>query len=116
ATLASLRRADARIAYALQMLKESARRCPSLTVNATLDGHDLSGSYLLFEAMNAQYVGPNLYLAPHGCPGDGAFDIVLATDSERERLERCLVNWQNGAMHRPELSSYRGRELRIQWS
>ena len=116
ATLATLTRADAKIAYALQMLKESVQRCPTLTVHATLDGHDLSGSYVLFEAMNAQYIGPNLHLAPHGHPGDGAFDVVLATESERDRLEHCFSNWQNGAPHRPELRSYRGRDLRIQWS
>jgi diacylglycerol kinase family enzyme len=116
ATLAALHRADAKIAYALQMLKESVQLCPSVSVSATLDGQDLSGNYVLFEAMNAQYVGPNLYLAPHGHPGDGAFDVVLATESERDRLERCLANWQNGGMHHPELPSYRGRELRIRWS
>ena len=116
ATLASLHRADAKVAYALQMLKDSVQCCPSMVLNVTLDGHDLSGSYLLFEAMNTQYVGPNLYLARHGSTGDGVFDIALVTESERDRLERSLANWQNGAMHRPELSSYRGRQLRIQWS
>ena len=103
ATLAALHRADAKIAYALQMLKDTVERCPSVAVTATLDGQNLSGKYVLFEAMNAQYVGPNLYLAPHGKPGDGAFDVVLATESERDRLERCLANWQDGGMHHPEL-------------
>src|SRR5262249_13263390 len=49
-------------------------------------------------------------------PGDGVFDVVLATDSEREPLEHYLSSWQNGWLHRPELPSYRGRELKIEWS
>ncbi len=91
--LTKLDRADAKIDYALQMLKESVQRCPSVTVNSTLDGRDLSGSYLLFEVMNAQYIGPNLYLAPHGHPSDGVFDVVLATDSERGLLQHYISNW-----------------------
>jgi diacylglycerol kinase family enzyme len=114
-TLVTLDRADARMAYALQMLKENVRQCRCLTVNAMLDGRDVSGRYILFEAMNTQYIGPNLYLAPHGYPADGAFDLVLATESERDRLEHCFSSWQNGVLRLPELPSHRGRDLRIQW-
>jgi diacylglycerol kinase (ATP) len=114
-TLAALDRADAKIAYALQMLKDNVWHCPALMVNAMLDGRDVSGRYILFEAMNTRYIGPNLYLAPHGHAGDGAFDLVLATESERKRLAHCLSSWQDGALPPPELASHRGRNLRIQW-
>src|SRR5262245_20845065 len=114
--LTTLNRADEKIDYALQMLKDGLQSCRSLRVNATLDGHDISGRYILFEAMNIQYIGPNLYLAPHCQPGDGVFDVVLATDSEREPLAHYLSSWQNGWLHRPELPSYRGRELNIEWT
>jgi diacylglycerol kinase (ATP) len=116
ATLATLNRTDAKIDYALQLLKENVWRAPSFTVNATLDGRDVSGTYVLFEAMNARYIGPNLYLAPHGHPGDGAFDLVLATDSERDLLQRYFSSWQNGDLHRSDLPSYRGRTLKIEWT
>src|SRR5215470_6965367 len=116
ALLTTLHRADAKIDYALQMLKDGLESCPSFKVNATLDGHDISGSYILFEAMNIQYIGPNLYLAPHCQPGDGVFDVVLATDSERGPLADYLSSWQNGWLHRPELPSYRGKALSLEWT
>ncbi len=115
-TLATLDRADAKVDYALQMLKESVQGCSSLTVNSTLDGRDVSGSYVLFEVMNARCIGPNLYLAPHGHPGDGVFDVVLATEAERGLLQHHLSNWQNGLLQAPELPSYRGRNLKMQWT
>jgi diacylglycerol kinase family enzyme len=114
--LARLNRAHAKIAHALQMLKDGLHSAQSIGVRATLDGHDISGSYILFEAMNIQYIGPNLYLAPHCHPGDGVFDVVLATDSERGPLEHYLSSWQNGWPHRPEFLSYRGKELKIEWT
>jgi len=115
ALLATLNRADAKIDYALQMLKDGLQSCETLRIDATLDGHDISGRYILFEAMNIQYIGPNMYLAPHSRSGDGVFDVVLATDSERGPLEHYLSSWQNRWRHPPELPSYRGRQLKIEW-
>jgi diacylglycerol kinase (ATP) len=48
-----------------------------------LDGNDLSGEYLLVEAMNIGLVGPNIPLAPGTDFGDRRLELV--TISERER-------------------------------
>ena len=115
-TLAGLELADHKITYALQMLKDRLENCPPVQLRATLDGDDLSGDYLLFEAMNAQYIGPNLYLAPHASAGDGSFDVVMVTDAERERLLDYLSSWQDGAFRRPQLPTRRGQRLEMQWT
>src|SRR5262245_41792395 len=68
--------ADVRIAYALQLMREHLNGSVPLQLNATLDGEDISGAYLLFEAMNTRYVGPNLFLAPDVEHGAGLLHVV----------------------------------------
>jgi diacylglycerol kinase (ATP) len=52
----------------------------------SLDGQDVSGSYLLLEVLNTPMTGPHLNLAPLADPSDGLLDVVLIEDSEREGL------------------------------
>ena len=105
-----------RVAGALQMLEAEAEACMPLEVEMSLDGKDLSGRYLLVEALNIPYVGPNLFLAPDSQPGDGTFELVLVTEEERARLKNYLASWQNNRERLSVLPSHRGRHLRMRWS
>jgi diacylglycerol kinase family enzyme len=107
---------EERVAGALQMLREQADVCPPVEVKMTLDGKELSGRYLLLEAVNIPYVGPNLFLAPDSQPGDGCFDVVLVTEAERERLKNYLTAWQENRERLSVLPSHRGKHLQLQWS
>jgi diacylglycerol kinase family enzyme len=49
---------------ALRRLHDMTVHCEAVDVAASLDGEDISGRYLLFEAINLRYVGPNMFLAP----------------------------------------------------
>jgi diacylglycerol kinase family enzyme len=113
--LAQVERPDERVAQALEMLKRRANDCTPVDLEATLDGSDISGRYLLFEAVNLMYVGPNLYLAPDSQPGDGQLDVVLVTEAERERLKNYLDTWQDNRERIAVLPSHRGKHLRMQW-
>lgn len=62
------------------------------------DGRDLSGDYLLVEAMNVRSIGPRLQLAPAADPGDGMLDLVLIGAADAERFGRDLEAWFD---HRP---------------
>jgi diacylglycerol kinase (ATP) len=115
-TLNNFDTAEAKIAYAMKMLQDRLDQSPPLTLEATLDGRDLSGDYVMCEAMLMQYVGPNLYLAPDAHLGDGLLDVVLVTQTEREQLSHYLSTWQKGVLHPPELPSHRGRHLQLRWS
>jgi len=115
-TLASLDNADRKIAYALQMLKDRLEACPPIPFRAALDGDDLSGDYVLFEAMVTRYIGPNLYLAPHADPSDGCLDVVMVSEAERNLLRDYLSSWQNGETRRAALPTRRGRHLILEWT
>src|SRR5687768_9408202 len=78
---------------ALRRLRQLAAQCEAIEVAAELDGADISGRYLLLEALNLRYVGPNLHLAPDSQPGDGHFDVVMVTEAERARLLEYLEKW-----------------------
>jgi diacylglycerol kinase (ATP) len=115
-TLASMQTAESKIAYALQMLKDRLEHCPPIALRATLDAVDLTGEYVLFEAMLMQYIGPNLYLAPHHVPGDGRLDVVMVGDAERDQLFEYLSRWQNDEYEWPALRTSRGRHLTVEWT
>lgn len=100
----------------LRGLKEVAAHCEPFDLAARLDGEDISGRYLMLEALNLRYVGPNLFLAPEAEPADGLLDVVLVTEAERERLLRYLDQWQENRERLALLPVRRGRRLEIEWT
>ncbi len=57
-----------------------------VTVEASVDGHDMSGEYLMFSILNMKRVGPQIELAPDADPFDGLFDIVGVKPDGRDSL------------------------------
>jgi diacylglycerol kinase family enzyme len=115
-TMANLAGGDVRVAYALQLMREHLERSRPMKLHAALDGKDISGKYLLFEAMNTRYIGPNLFLAPHVAHGAGLLDIVFVAEKDRKKLARFLARWQEGKLWPPDLGVCRGRQLEIEWT
>ena len=101
---------------ALRRLKQRAATCEPVEVRARLDGRDISGRYLMLEAVNLRYVGPNLHLAHDSQPGDGTFHVVMVTEAERPRLVHYLEHWQDNRERLAMLPSQRGRRLQIEWT
>jgi diacylglycerol kinase family enzyme len=110
-----LRRHPRPVRGALERLQQLAAHREPLAVSATLDGRDISGCYLLLEALNLAFVGPNLHLSK-GQPGDGCLDVVLVAEAQRSRLRHYLEHWQKGHTSRAVLPTLRGRLLKIQWT
>jgi len=106
---------DARVVSGLERLKKLARTTEPLELRAKLDGEDISGRYILIEALNIPYIGPSLYLAPESAPGDGQFDVVLVGEAERDRLVKYLDSWQENRERIAVLPSRRGRHLQLEW-
>jgi diacylglycerol kinase family enzyme len=115
-TMASLTEAKVKLTYALQLMREHLESCRPMQLDAVLDGKDISGRYLLFEAMNTRYIGPNLFLAPHVAPGTGLLDIVFVAGEDRTKLARYLAKWQEGKLWPHDLGMCRGRKLEFQWT
>jgi diacylglycerol kinase (ATP) len=101
---------------ALGRLRDLAEHIEPIEVNAHLDGKDISGSYVLFEALNLRYVGPNLHLAHDSNPSDGELDVILVSEAERKRLVYYLDHWQDDRDRLAVLPSERGRRLELEWA
>jgi diacylglycerol kinase family enzyme len=100
----------------LRRLRELAAHCEPMEIAASLDGRDISGRYLLIEALNLPYVGPNLHLAHESHPGDGELDVVVVGEAERDRLLHYLEHWQQNRERLAMLPTVRGRGLRMEWT
>lgn len=100
----------------LRALRDAAAEFEPIEIVAALDGRDISGRYLLMEAVNMPYIGPNLHLALESRPGDGELDVVLVTEAERERLVHYLDEWQENRERLAILPSVRGRRLELEWT
>ena len=83
-------------------------------VNAELDGQDISGAYLLLEAMNINHVGPNLQLAPQADPTDGLLDVVLVRNSDRDKLDQYLLDCLEDKPMTAGFAVRKGKHLRIE--
>lgn len=105
-----------RVETALRRLRKVAAQCEPLEIAASVDGRDISGRYLLMEALNLPYVGPNLHLGDGSRPGDGQLDVVLVSESERARLLHYLEHWQGNRERLAVLPTLRGRALKMEWS
>jgi diacylglycerol kinase (ATP) len=80
-----------------------------------IDGKDISGRYILWEAMNIRSVGPALYLAPGAATKDGRFDFVCARAADRALLMEHFDARVAGKKSKSPLPTRRFRELRIAW-
>jgi diacylglycerol kinase (ATP) len=78
------------------------------------DGEDLSGEYLVVEAMNIRQVGPRLTLAPHARPGDGLLDLVLVRPEDRAELAEYFASLET-LRDFPPVISRRVRQVEMSW-
>jgi diacylglycerol kinase family enzyme len=107
---------DGKLAAMLAMLSERVSAHPTTRIDGTLDGEEISGDYVLLEAMNTQFVGPNLFLAPQGRSGDGLLDLISVEDSARAQFREHLQSWRRGALRPAQWPSRQGRHLTLRWS
>jgi diacylglycerol kinase family enzyme len=112
--LAEIERADEAVSYAIKMLLDRLDSYKPRAITAQLDGRDISGEYLVFEAMCLQYVGPNLHLAPGARAGDGLLHVVTVAETEIELFRRYLSSWQSGKTPGVDLPTHRGQHLKIE--
>lgn len=98
-----------------RILRNDLYRFPARNLRMDLDGQDLSGEYVLVEALNIKFLGPNLYLAPGADPGDGLLDLVLLPPGDKVELLEYLTAHLKGELRPPGLNVVRGRRLQIEW-
>ena len=78
-----------------------------------LDGEEVSGEFLLVEALNTPSIGPKLEFAEHVSVADGFLSVVVATESDRAMLAGYLAALQTGPVPAASFKSWRAREITI---
>ncbi len=98
---------------ALHALVEALPEFKARAFEVHADGHKVSGNFLLLEAMNMPYLGPNLHLGPDADPSDGLLDFVLLGGAQRKEFEGYLRHRLDGGRDAPMLTVFKGRRLRF---
>ena len=78
------------ITRVLEVLKEQVQKHRAKNIKVRLDDEDLSDDYILIQAQNIRYIGPNLDLAPNADTNDGLLDITLLREGEEDKLSKYL--------------------------
>jgi len=114
--LAHLSRTEELIASVQDVLIDRLSRYPSFKMKVFLDGRDLSGEFILLEALNIQSVGPNLCLAPDANPSDGLLDLAFFYEGQRKDLIDQIVEDGRGTSSPLRLPpvALRGRLLEME--
>ena len=97
------------------LLRRMLHDYPARQWKIKVDGKDISGHYVLWEAMNIRSVGPALHLAPAAETRDGRFDFVCARAADRGALMEHFDARVAGKKSKSPLPTRRFRELRIVW-
>jgi diacylglycerol kinase (ATP) len=100
---------------ALEILRDLIREASSRECKLEIDGRDYSGQYLLIEVMNIRSIGPNLNLAPDADPGDGAFDVVMISEKQRDGLAEYVEGKIDGTEVLFDFPIVKARQMKIFW-
>ena len=100
----------------LNVLQHRLKNYSAAPMMVQLDGKDVSGDYVLLEALNVRYIGPNLDLVPRADINDGFLDVVFVTERERTKLSKHFTDRMNGKKSRANLTVQRGQHLQIEWN
>jgi diacylglycerol kinase family enzyme len=103
-------------ASALRAIRAKLAEQEPQNLQIVIDGSEVSGSYHLFEAMNIQFAGPNLHLAPGARLADGMLDIVLLAEERRREFDTYLDRRLRGRERAPRLVVRRGKKVQFAWS
>jgi diacylglycerol kinase (ATP) len=104
---------QARLDAALEVFRHTLHDIPAAWVDVLVDGEDLSGRYVLVEALNFGAAGPNLNFVPQGDAADGLLDLVLAQEVDRHMLGERLDQFTSDLTSGPPLRTHRGRRIAL---
>lgn len=99
----------------MRILNDQVDHFPAKNMVVQLDGKDVSGDYVMLEALNTRYIGPNLDLVSAAQMNDGFLDVVFVTKRDRSKLRKHISNRLSGKKTRGTLTVRRGQHLQIEW-
>jgi diacylglycerol kinase (ATP) len=99
---------------ASRLLARELERYEPQHVRIEVDGHDVSGEYLLVSVLNLRSLGPALQLAPSALFDDGELDLVLVRPDDRASLVAKLEGAPaDGDIVLPPFEHHRARHVRL---
>jgi diacylglycerol kinase family enzyme len=106
---------DAAIESGLVHLRRTLEVIAPLHLQMEADGRDLTGNYLLVEAMNTPSIGPCVDLAPMAQSGDAWLDLVLVRPGDRDQMNAYLADQMCHERSAPPITPMPVRRLRMSW-
>jgi diacylglycerol kinase family enzyme len=99
----------------VSLLRRMLHDYPARKWKIEIEGEDISGDYILWEAMNIRSVGPILYLASQAATKDGCLDFVCVREDDRSLFMEYLDVRLAGRRPKFPLPLRRFRESKIGW-
>jgi diacylglycerol kinase (ATP) len=117
-TLAAYRPEDGKsVLRSIEALSQTLGTFDAPHSRLVLDGEDLSGAYLLVEALNTPAFGPRIKVAPEANPSDGLLEVFRIRDDERPGLLRSLTGLLREELKElPGVEMNQGSRLEIGWT
>jgi diacylglycerol kinase family enzyme len=106
---------DAHLMNGLHALADHLPDFKAKAFEVTIDGTKVSGCFLLLEAMNMPYLGPNLHLGRDADPADGLLDFVLLSEEHRQEFADYIKHRLEGGRDAPHLTTVKGKRLHCVW-
>lgn len=100
---------------ALEVLRDLVEDARARFCRINLDGVVHKGNYLMVEIMNTVSIGPKLNLAPLADPSDGEFEVVMVSESEREKFIAYIDRLIQGQEEAPFFNIVKAKKLEIFW-
>jgi diacylglycerol kinase family enzyme len=106
---------DKKLRTALEILHDIVLNYEARKCTIQIDDAEHTGNYLMAEVMNTRSIGPNLNLVPFADPGDGEFEVVLISESQREQFANYILNKIMGKEEPAFFNILKGKNLTINW-
>jgi diacylglycerol kinase family enzyme len=83
--------------HGVELMIELVRSTPSRPWKVRVDDRELSGDYLMLEAMNIRQIGGAIDLAPAAVPTDGLLHVIAVREADRQSFLAYLSQLRGGA-------------------
>lgn len=103
----------AQIAADLRHYRNALEQLRPRPFQLSVDGHDVSGDYLLVEVLNIPSVGSNIVLSDEVSPFDGLLSVITAREEHRQVLVTYFEERLSGAQVSATLPSIAARRIEL---
>lgn len=102
------------LAYLIAVIQTIFIYYKSPTVEITYNGTTFTQPALMVSIMNGQRMGGGFYMAPQGDPGDGHFDLCVASEASRLRIFGLIPFFLKGTQaSEPEITTGRTDKISV---